>query len=468
MATSRISTRLLAGALPGLRQGVQSIGTGGAAYDQGFEQSAALQSKLAQALASTRLANAKADEAEREASYQAPDALRNNAMMANGVPLDAAPDVAAFLQTGKLGAQYDALPPDQAGPALPRPAWEANLSPLARSLAATQTALALGDKNSANVAKATEIGREMSLGDAILRGTQDPMKVAQSQYALKGSAPFHFSEYGVGNNLTGTVDASGAPAQLFARNRQADITATEARAGASRASAASSYASADNSRASAARTRSETERGMKSGDIVVQQGADGTIMLVNKLTGLTRPATTADGNALAGKMAAPKEMTEGQAKDNGYGSRMQEADGVLKRLTGKYSPTAVNAKISADGVGMGAGTVANWMLSAEGQQAEQAQRDFINAILRRESGAAIADTEFANARKQYFPQPNDKPETLKQKERNRQIAIEGVFGSVPKNKRGVPSLTNPVGSPEAMAPAPAPAAAGGWSYLGKE
>ena len=41
----------------------------------------------------------------------------------------------------------------------------------------------------------------------------------------------------------------------------------------------------------------------------------------------------------------------------------------------------------------------------ERQMFEQAERNFINAILRQESGAAIADSEFNNARKQYMPQP---------------------------------------------------------------
>lgn len=462
MPTSRISARLLAGALPGLQQGAQSFGMGGNVREQGFEQGATLQSKLAQALASTRLANAKADEAEREAAFQSPEAIQNSALTSAGIPLDAAPAASSYLRAGKLPAQYDALPADQEGPVLPRPAWEANLGAFARQLATTQNALAVGDKSVSSIAKAVESNREMSLGDRIIAGQIDPMKVSQSQFALKGTSPFHFAEYGVGNNLTGAVDGSGGVAQLFAKNRQAEIGAREAQAGASRASAASSYASADNSRASAAQKRSETERGMKSGDIVVQTMADGTVQLVNKLTGLSRPATTADGASLIGKTAAPKEMTEGQAKDNGYGSRMAEADAILRSVAGKYSPQAVNAKIAAESIPGGA-TVANWLLSEEGQRAEQAQRDFINAILRRESGAAIAESEFANARKQYFPQPNDKTDTLAQKERNRRIAIEGVFGSVPVKKRGVPSLSNPIGA----APA-APVGTGGFTYLGKE
>lgn len=45
------------------------------------------------------------------------------------------------------------------------------------------------------------------------------------------------------------------------------------------------------------------------------------------------------------------------------------------------------------------------MKSDDRQQFEQAQRNFINSVLRQESGAAIADSEFENAKKQYFPMP---------------------------------------------------------------
>ena len=68
----------------------------------------------------------------------------------------------------------------------------------------------------------------------------------------------------------------------------------------------------------------------------------------------------------------------------------------------------------------------NYMKSAEYQQYEQAKRDFVNANLRRESGAVITQPEFANADQQYFPQPGDGPEVIAQKRANRDAAIAGV------------------------------------------
>lgn len=138
------------------------------------------------------------------------------------------------------------------------------------------------------------------------------------------------------------------------------------------------------------------------------------------------------------KTGASKPLNDTQAKALLFGSRMQEADKILETLTGKYSPAAVNAKVAAGEaplIGGAAGMIGNALLSEEGQQAEQAQRDFINAVLRRESGAVISAPEFANAAKQYFPQPNDKPATLEQKKKNRQLAIRGLLAEVPDGRR---------------------------------
>ncbi|KAB7782170.1 hypothetical protein [Methylorubrum populi] len=77
-----------------------------------------------------------------------------------------------------------------------------------------------------------------------------------------------------------------------------------------------------------------------------------------------------------------------------------------------------------------AGTVSGWtpngMKSADRQRFEQAKRDFVNAQLRRESGAAISQKEFDNADAQYFPQPGDSADVIAQKRTNRQRAVEAM------------------------------------------
>lgn len=72
----------------------------------------------------------------------------------------------------------------------------------------------------------------------------------------------------------------------------------------------------------------------------------------------------------------------------------------------------------------------------EYQVFDQAKRDFINAQLRRESGAVIGQDEFDNADKQYFPQPGDSPEVIKQKREARKLAVESMGRSAgPTYKR---------------------------------
>jgi hypothetical protein len=135
------------------------------------------------------------------------------------------------------------------------------------------------------------------------------------------------------------------------------------------------------------------------------------------------PGGPADPNAA--KKAAP---TEFQGKSATFGARALEADKILNELGTNYSPLGINTKSSAARVPLVGGALeygANLTLSDNSQKAEQAQRNFVNAVLRQESGAAINRDEFDNARKQYFPQPGDSQVVIAQKARNRQLAING-------------------------------------------
>jgi len=115
-----------------------------------------------------------------------------------------------------------------------------------------------------------------------------------------------------------------------------------------------------------------------------------------------------------------------------FGARAQEADRIITELGDKYSPTAINLKQAVGSTPLIGGALeaaGNKALSNESQKAEQAQRDFVNAVLRLESGAAISQGEFDNARKQYFPQPGDAPAVIKQKAQNRKTAIQGLVSN---------------------------------------
>lgn len=182
-------------------------------------------------------------------------------------------------------------------------------------------------------------------------------------------------------------------------------------------------------------------------------GPDGSPLLVQQ----DRQGNIKPVQGFGPRSGASKPLTDSQAKALLFGSRAQESDKILGGLGDNYSPAAIGSKQAAGRVPLIGGALeagANAMLSDNNQKAEQAQRDFINAILRRESGAVIADTEFANAAKQYFPQPGDSAAVKAQKARNRQIAIQGLLAEVPTGQRqqlaqptaktpgGAPSVTN--------------------------
>ena len=100
-----------------------------------------------------------------------------------------------------------------------------------------------------------------------------------------------------------------------------------------------------------------------------------------------------------------------------YADRMYAAEQVLAEI--ENVGTDLGQRILG-----GLPVVGNFLVSTDYQRYQQAERDFINAVLRRESGAVISDEEFANARQQYFPQPGDNQQVIDQKRRSRQLATD--------------------------------------------
>lgn len=158
--------------------------------------------------------------------------------------------------------------------------------------------------------------------------------------------------------------------------------------------------------------------------------AGGKYYFVNKL-GEIYPAMGPDGKQLVATNKGKKPRTESQTKDYLFGSRMKEANNVVSKLEKQgVDRGSLLARSGSTGE-----SIANILPSALGgnspeqQQYIQAQRDFINAILRRESGAAIAESEFANAKKQYFAQVGDSEAVKAQKKRNRELATQTLLES---------------------------------------
>jgi hypothetical protein len=171
-------------------------------------------------------------------------------------------------------------------------------------------------------------------------------------------------------------------------------------------------------------------------------------ILVNKRTGATKPVALPAGTGAGGGAGGGKPLTEGQAKANIFGSRMTESHRILSELEDKgvTNPGLIKGFVEGvagltpfmgDKVSDAAGSAINVLPGALGgpsddqQMVGQARRDFINAVLRRESGAVIAPSEFANADRQYFPQPGDSKAVISQKRRNRETAIRGMEAEMP-------------------------------------
>lgn len=132
-----------------------------------------------------------------------------------------------------------------------------------------------------------------------------------------------------------------------------------------------------------------------------------------------------------------KNATEGQTNSALFGERASQADQQLNDLTSSgVNPASLKTGINK--------FLPNFMQSGNTQQLEQIKRNFVSAVLRKESGAAISPKEMSEADKQYFPQAGDKPEVLQQKQVNRQTAIEGLTrasgGMGGQSSSGVPSV----------------------------
>jgi len=114
----------------------------------------------------------------------------------------------------------------------------------------------------------------------------------------------------------------------------------------------------------------------------------------------------------------PPEMKQEQSAALLYGDRMEKANQLLAMYENQGGDFFQNFLNNAPwGVGRAFQT-------EEFKSFDDARRDFVNAVLRRESGAAIAPSEFESAAKQYFPVFGDSPQQIKEKRERRERAAQ--------------------------------------------
>lgn len=155
-----------------------------------------------------------------------------------------------------------------------------------------------------------------------------------------------------------------------------------------------------------------------------QFGADGRFYPINPPSGMsveTGPdgqVRVTQGAGVTG--AAGKPFTEGQSKDNVYATR---AEGALATLDPVAEALTSRSGRAAEFVPMG---LARGAQSDEFQIAQNAGNEFLQAILRKDTGAAITAQEQALYGETYLPQPGDGAPVLAQKKQARRRAIEAL------------------------------------------
>lgn len=189
---------------------------------------------------------------------------------------------------------------------------------------------------------------------------------------------------------------------------------------------------------------------IKNGDLSIeqamkykQQGAQPSYQFVGTQNGqpiLMQPKT---GQMIPGSLPGQGPLmsttqTEGQGNAKLYAQRMEEADQQLSTLSKQMDLASLGSGLQR--------FAPNFMKSGNIQLVEQAQRNFLNAVLRRESGAVISPTEFSEGTKQYFEVMGDTPEVKQQKAMNRKTAIEGL-----RNSAG--EMSQPQGQQQTQLPA---------------
>lgn len=132
--------------------------------------------------------------------------------------------------------------------------------------------------------------------------------------------------------------------------------------------------------------------------------------------------TLPDGSVKITRGPVTKKFTEVQLKSGGFADRVSNVLPIFERLEDdpQFDPADIGEAVASSIPGVG-----NILVSPKKQEYEQAKQDFITAVLRLESGAAISASEFEKEDRKYFPRPGDSPGVIRQKNeaRKRQLDI---------------------------------------------
>jgi hypothetical protein len=145
-------------------------------------------------------------------------------------------------------------------------------------------------------------------------------------------------------------------------------------------------------------------------------GPDGKPILFNAKTGQAKPYPEGVQPKLSAKERA---VTGAERKVLGFYNRAMEAIediGPLEENVAKYSYLEQQQLQNAPNV----------LQKSEQKRYRQAQRAFTEARLRKESGAAVPESEYENDARTYFAQPGDDAKVIEQKRRGRETVLQSM------------------------------------------
>jgi hypothetical protein len=172
-------------------------------------------------------------------------------------------------------------------------------------------------------------------------------------------------------------------------------------------------------------SRAAVPAGIQEYEYAKQQGFPGTFQdwEASKKGGMSLQVDPATGQVTFQQGSNIKPMTEAQSKDTIFSTR---AEGALQLLDSETKPLAKNlTEFGSATLGQMPG-VGNYMKSEGYQQAEQAGNEFLQAILRKDTGAAITPGESILYGATYLPQPGDGAQVLEQKKAARRRAVLAI------------------------------------------
>lgn len=115
----------------------------------------------------------------------------------------------------------------------------------------------------------------------------------------------------------------------------------------------------------------------------------------------------------------PKPATGLERQSLAFFNRAQEAVNDIEAIESDIAKLELGEQVRLE-------FAPNFLQTEQGRLYNQAQRAFTEARLRKESGAAIPESEFNNDRQTYFAQPGDSPTTIQQKREARQTLLNGM------------------------------------------